>query len=109
MMRILIFLFFIIVIFSCKQRPEQETLFSTAKTDPLPSWNEGTAKQSIISFVEAVTSESNPDFIKPADRIAVFDNDGTLWAEQPYYFQLQFAIDRVKALAPAHPEWEKTN
>jgi hypothetical protein len=57
--------------------------------------------------VEAVTIETSPDFIKPADRIAVFDNDGTLWAEQPYYFQLQFAIDRVKALAPEHPEWKK--
>ncbi len=87
-----------------KQKNEKAEI---VKTDPLPSWNEGSAKQSIISFVEAVSSESNPDYIKPADRIAVFDNDGTLWAEQPYYFQLQFAIDRVKALAPAHPEWEK--
>lgn len=76
-------------------------------SDPLPSWNEGPAKKSITDFVETVTNESNPDFIKPTDRIAVFDNDGTLWAEQPYYFQLQFAIDRVKALAPEHPEWKK--
>ena len=77
------------------------------KTDPLPSWNEGAAKSSIINYVEAVTNETNPDFIKRADRIAVFDNDGTLWAEQPYYFQLQFAIDRIKSLAPQHPEWKQ--
>jgi phosphoserine phosphatase len=85
-----------------QQEPE-----NAVKSDPLSSWNEGQVKQSIINFVEAVTIETSPDFIKPADRIAVFDNDGTLWAEQPYYFQLQFAIDRVKALAPAHQEWGK--
>jgi phosphoserine phosphatase len=73
--------------------------------EPLPSWNEGSAKQSIIAFVEKVTKEGSPDFVSPAERIAVFDNDGTLWAEQPMYFQLFFAIDRVKALAPQHPEW----
>jgi phosphoglycolate phosphatase-like HAD superfamily hydrolase len=106
-MKILAFLFFVVAIFSCKPNPEQGKKASNQEIDPLPSWNEGTAKQSIISFVEAVTSESNPDFIKPADRIAVFDNDGTLWTEQPYYFQLQFGIDRVKALAPEHPEWKE--
>jgi hypothetical protein len=106
-MKIFIILFFTIVIFSCKQHPEQGKLSSTTKTDPLPSWNEGTAKQSIVSFVEAVTTETGPDFIKPADRVAVFDNDGALWAEQPYYFQLQFAIDRVKTLAPEHTEWKE--
>ena len=74
-------------------------------TDPLPSWNEGNTKQSIITFVNEVTDESNPNFVKPEDRIATFDNDGTLWSEQPYYFQLQFALDRVKILAPEHPEW----
>jgi phosphoglycolate phosphatase-like HAD superfamily hydrolase len=98
-----------ILLFGCQAvQQKQVEQVSPVKTDPLPSWNEGTAKQSIISFVEAVTSETGPDFIKPADRIAVFDNDGTLWTEQPYYFQLQFGIDRVKALAPAHPEW-RTN
>ncbi len=106
-MKILTFLFFVIAIFSCKPQSEKSSSSSVAKTDPLPTWNEGQVKQSIISFVETVTNESNPDFIKSSDRIAVFDNDGTLWAEQPYYFQLQFAIDRVKAMAPAHPEWEK--
>ena len=75
-------------------------------TDPLPSWNEGKTKQSIIDFVTKVTNPETPDFVPPAERIATFDNDGTLWAEQPMYFQLFFAIDRVKELAPQHPEWE---
>jgi hypothetical protein len=74
--------------------------------DPLPSWNEGSAKASIVAFVRATTSEGAPTFVPPAERIAVFDNDGTLWSEQPAYFQLLFAIDRVKALAPVHPEWK---
>jgi phosphoglycolate phosphatase-like HAD superfamily hydrolase len=75
-------------------------------TDPLPSWNDGKAKQSILAFVEKVTTPGSPDFVPPAERIATFDNDGTLWAEQPMYFQLFFALDRVKALAPKHPEWK---
>lgn len=75
-------------------------------TDPLPSWNEGPAKQSIITFVQHVTTPGN-DLVPPAQRVAVFDNDGTLWAEQPIYFQLLFAIDRVKALASKHPEWKE--
>jgi hypothetical protein len=74
--------------------------------DPLPSWNEGTTKQAILDFVDAVTRESSPDFVPPPERIATFDNDGTLWAEQPMYVQLAFAIDRVKALAPLHPDWK---
>jgi hypothetical protein len=74
--------------------------------DPLSSWNEGATKKSITDFVAKVTNEGSPDFVPPAERIAVFDNDGTLWAEQPMYFQLLFAIDRVKALAPQHPEWK---
>jgi phosphoglycolate phosphatase-like HAD superfamily hydrolase len=74
--------------------------------DPLPSWNEGPAKAAINSFVEKVTSPGSPDLIPPAERIAVFDNDGTLWSEQPMYFQLFFALDRIKALAPQHPEWK---
>ena len=74
--------------------------------DPLPSWNEGAAKQSIVDFVARVTDPVSPDFVPEAARIAVFDNDGTLWSEQPAYFQLLFAIDRVKALAPEHPEWK---
>ena len=73
---------------------------------PLPSWNDGAAKKSIVEFVAKVTKEGGPDFVPPAERIAVFDNDGTLWAEQPMYFQFLFALDRVKALAPQHPEWK---
>jgi len=72
---------------------------------PLPSWNDETSKQSIINFVTAVSDESSSDYVVPAKRIAVFDNDGTLWSEQPAYFQLFFAIDRIKALAADHPEW----
>jgi phosphoglycolate phosphatase-like HAD superfamily hydrolase len=74
--------------------------------DPLPSWNDTSPKQAIIEFVEKVTKEGSPDFVPVPERIATFDNDGTLWSEQPMYVQLQFAIDRVKALAPQHPEWK---
>ncbi len=76
--------------------------------DPLPSWNEGSTKQNILSFVTAVTDKSSSDYVPPAERIATFDNDGTLWSERPVYFQLLFAIDRVKALATQHPEWNST-
>jgi len=75
--------------------------------DPLPSWNDTSTKKAIIDFVEQVTKEGSPDFVKPEERIATFDNDGTLWAEKPIYFQFQFAIDRVKALAPQHPQWKE--
>jgi hypothetical protein len=73
---------------------------------PLPSWNDGKAKQSIVAFVEKATKEGSVDFVPPEERIATFDNDGTLWCEQPLYFQLLFALDRVKTLAPQHPEWK---
>lgn len=76
--------------------------------DPLPSWNDGAAKQAIVAFVRVTTTPGLATFVPPAERIAVFDNDGCLWAEQPVYFQLLFAIDRVKALAPQHPEWKTT-
>jgi phosphoserine phosphatase len=74
--------------------------------DPLPSWNDGTAKESILYFVNAVTDKSSKDYVKPAERIAVFDNDGTMWVESPMYTQVLFAFDRVKKLAPKHPEWK---
>ncbi len=74
--------------------------------DPLPSWNEGEAKQAITQFVKDVSTAGGSRFVPSAERIAVFDNDGTLWAEHPVYFQLLFALDRVKALAPVHPEWK---
>jgi hypothetical protein len=75
--------------------------------DPLPSWNDGPTKQAIIKFVQEVTDKTSPKFVAPAERIAVFDNDGTLWVEHPMYTQLAFALDRVKTLAPKHPEWRE--
>jgi len=74
----------------------------------LPSWNETASKQAIVEFVEQVTAPGSPMFVEPEDRIAVFDNDGTLWSEQPVYGQIAFMVDRVKALAPAHPQWQNT-
>jgi phosphoglycolate phosphatase-like HAD superfamily hydrolase len=76
-----------------------------AAPEMLPSWNEGGSRNDIIHYVKSVTKKGSPDFIPKKDRIAVFDNDGTLWSEQPAYFQLFFAMDRVKQLAPEHPEW----
>ena len=74
--------------------------------DPLPSWNDGPAKKSIVEFVTKVTTAGSPDFVPVPERIATFDNDGTLWCEQPLPVQFYFALDRVKALAPQHPEWK---
>jgi hypothetical protein len=79
---------------------------AAAETDSLPSWNDGATKQAIVSFVQRVTDKDGKDYVLPEDRIATFDNDGTLWVEQPIYTQLAFALDRVKALAPEHPEWK---
>ena len=83
------------------------TDFALAQSDPLPSWNDGTSKRAIADFVARVTREGGADFVTPAERIATFDNDGTLWSEQPIYFQFAFALDRVKALAQQHPEWKE--
>jgi phosphoserine phosphatase len=77
---------------------------ASASRDALPSWNDGPSKRALVGFVSRVTTEG-PEFVPVSERTAVFDNDGTLWAEQPMYFQLAFALDRVKALAPQHPEW----
>jgi phosphoglycolate phosphatase-like HAD superfamily hydrolase len=77
-----------------------------ANSDPLPSWNEGSTKRSILDFVRGVTTAGELHFVKPEERIAVFDNDGTLWSEQPLYFQVAFVFDRMKAMAPEHPEWK---
>ena len=82
-------------------------LEGAALADPLPSWNEGPAKQAIVGFVRTVTDKSNPQYVAPEQRIATFDNDGTLWCEQPMYFQGFFTLDRVKALAPQHLEWKE--
>jgi hypothetical protein len=85
------------------------TAFGTASllaADPLPSWNDSAPKKAIVAFVEKVTREDSSDFVPVTERVATFDNDGTLWAEQPMYFQFLFALDRVKELAPKHPEWK---
>jgi phosphoglycolate phosphatase-like HAD superfamily hydrolase len=76
--------------------------------DPLPSWNDGAAKQAIVNFVAKTATEGGPDFVPPDKRIATFDNDGTLWCEQPMYFQVIFAFDRIRATADKHPEWRDT-
>src|SRR5688572_28793094 len=84
------------------------TLCSTAlsQTHGLHSWNDGTAKKQIVDFVSAVTKQGGKDYVAPADRVAVFDNDGTLWSEQPMYVQFVFMLDQLKAAAPKHPEWQ---
>jgi phosphoglycolate phosphatase-like HAD superfamily hydrolase len=84
-----------------------ESLSANAAADPLASWNEGAAKKAIVDFVARVTEVDGKDYVAPEERIATFDNDGTLWSEQPYYFQVAFALDRVKAMAPQHPEWQE--
>ncbi|MBY6188837.1 haloacid dehalogenase-like hydrolase [Microbulbifer agarilyticus] len=81
-------------------------VWAAASNDPLPSWSDGKTKQAIVSFVEKTTREGSPDFVPENQRIATFDNDGTLWAEQPVYFQLIYALDQVKKMAPQHPEWK---
>lgn len=93
-------------------KPDQKSISAVKENpvakDPLPSWNDGATKKSIIDFVTKTTKEGSKDFIPVADRIACFDNDGTLWSEQPMYFQLAFAIDRIKAMEQQHPEWKTT-
>lgn len=96
---------------SCKQqtetKPEVTEVSNTVeKTDPLPSWNDGKSKEAIINYVEDVTNKDGANFIPVMDRIATFDNDGTLWSEKPIYFQFFFALDRIKKMAPEHPEWK---
>jgi len=93
----------ILVSFFASCAPDTRT--DVASSDPLPSWNEGETKSAIINFVKDVTDTNSPNFVEIADRIATFDNDGNLWSEQPMYYQLAFAIDRVKKLAPENPEW----
>ena len=77
-----------------------------SRPDPLPSWNDGSAKKAVLDFISRVTTQNSKDFVPEAERIATFDNDGTLWVEQPMYTQMAFALDRVKQLAPEHPEWK---
>lgn len=99
--------------FSCNTPPKvtgptAQQQISASSKDPLPSWNEGMAKKSIIDFVIKTTRPGSADFIPAPERIACFDNDGTLWSEQPVYFQLTFVMDRIKSMAPQHPEWKDT-
>lgn len=113
MKNIIIFLLPVLLMFACnnkqKETPNESpaTEESTSTANPLPSWNEGDVKKSITDYVTDVTTEGGVNFIKVADRIATFDNDGTLWSEQPHYFQLFYALDQVRAMAPQHPEWKK--
>lgn len=107
----LLIFFATIAIAGCESVSDKSALADKQPTsnqtvDPLPSWNDGPAKKSIIDFVTRTTTEGSSDFIPVADRIACFDNDGTLWSELPLYFQVAFALDRIKALAPQHPEWK---
>jgi phosphoserine phosphatase len=103
MKKIIPILLAILCLYACTPSREQQ---ETIQTDPLPSWNEGNTKQAIIDYVMDVTKEESENFIPVSDRIATFDNDGNLWSEQPMYFQLLFAMDRIKVLAPEHPEWK---
>lgn len=99
--RLRVFSFYLLItlgIFSARQ--------VAAQSDPLLSWNDTTAKRNIEAFVDRVTKEGGPDFVPSGDRIATFDNDGTLWVEAPIYTQIAFAFDRVKEMAPLHPEWK---
>src|SRR5277367_1286170 len=84
----------------------QNTTTTKIPADPLPSWNDGPTKKAIVEFVDRVTKDGGPDFVPVDERIAVFDNDGTLWCEHPMYVQMAFILDRVKALAPKHPDWK---
>jgi hypothetical protein len=94
--------------FSGSLLPRTALAQTAASSDPLPSWNDGPSKQAITGFVARVIQQGGPDFVPPAERIATFDNDGTLWVEHPMYTQLAFVLDRVKVLAPQHPEWANT-
>jgi phosphoglycolate phosphatase-like HAD superfamily hydrolase len=96
----------VIVLSACAPSPAGAPPTGAAPgTDPLLSWNDGPVRTAVVDFVNAVTTTGSPDFVPPPQRIAVFDNDGTLWAEQPMYFQVLFVLDRIRALAPNHPEW----
>ena len=102
----------VLVLAGCSSNPAPTTptagqpSATAAAADPLPSWNDGAAKQAILDFVKTTTDKSNPKFVAPEDRIATFDQDGTTWVEHPIYSQVLFAIDRVAELAPQHPEWK---
>lgn len=101
----------LLAFFVCCKQETTKDIISQVNTesvikDPLPSWNNTSTKKEILAFIDVVTNKNHPNFIPIKDRIATFDNDGNLWSEQPAYFQLYFAIDRVKAMASEHPEWK---
>ena len=110
MKKIFYILLISIVFLACKEKVDSTEISTSIDEiiDPLPSWNEGATKQAIIAYVNDVTTEGSENFIPVSERIATFDNDGNLWSEQPAYFQLFFAMDRIKVLAPEHPEWKTT-
>jgi hypothetical protein len=110
MKKILSIIIILFVVVSCKEQAATKKEITTTIEEiinPLPSWNEGVTKQAILDYVNVVTTEGSDNFIPISDRIATFDNDGNLWSEQPAYFQLFFAIDRIKTLASEHPEWKE--
>src|SRR5208283_2254669 len=101
----------VLVLAGCTNNPTTTTSTTgqpaaTAAADPLPSWNDGPAKQAILDFVKTTTDKSNPKFVATEDRIATFDQDGTSWVEHPIFSQVLFAFDRVAEMAPQHPEWK---
>lgn len=109
-MRFILFVLTALIAASCSN-PDQgavETSQESSAMDPLPSWTDGKSKDVIVQYVEEISDEASGNFIPVAERIAVFDNDGTLWSEQPLYFQLFFAFDRMRFIAPEHPEWSQT-
>ncbi len=103
-------LFFVLILAGCTSTPTSAPTSAqpaaTVAADPLPSWNDGPAKQAIVDFVKTTTDKNNAKFVAPEDRIATFDQDGTTWVEQPMYSQVLFALDRVAQMAPQHPEWK---
>ena len=92
--------------YTCQNSDRQNIGKSVLNVDPLPSWNDGPRKEKILKFIAVVSDSANTSFVHEDNRIVVFDNDGTLWSERPVYFQLYFALDRIKTLAPDHPEWK---
>ncbi|MBT8064570.1 MAG: haloacid dehalogenase-like hydrolase, partial [Gammaproteobacteria bacterium] len=98
-----VFLAVALLLTACASAPRPEV----PAPQPLPAWNDGPSRQAILDFVDAVTDPDGPGYVAPSERVAVFDNDGTLWAEKPLYFQMMFVLDRIRAMADQHPEWRE--
>ncbi|NNJ63999.1 MAG: haloacid dehalogenase-like hydrolase, partial [Xanthomonadales bacterium] len=101
--RLFVFLAVALLLTACASAPRPEV----PAPQPLPAWNDGPSRQAILDFVDAVTDPDGPGYVAPSERVAVFDNDGTLWAEKPLYFQMMFVLDRIRAMADQHPEWRE--